>query len=106
MSIEPATEKRPLFWPFRLLVSMLLGILLPVAFFGSILLHTDGTEPRDFCIPTERESGMFMLQMNSGGQAPYTCELNWGLAVIYILPSAMLFGMIVFAVWTLARRRR
>ncbi len=92
-------------WPFRLLVSMLLGILLPVTFFGSILLQTDGTEPRDFCIPTERESGMLMLQMNSGGQAPYTCELNWSLAVIYILPSAILFGVLFFAVWTLVRRR-
>ncbi|MFN4310175.1 MAG: hypothetical protein ACK4FK_06225 [Ferrovibrio sp.] len=92
-------------WPFRLLVSMLLGLLPPVAFFGSILLQTDGTEPRDFCIPTERESGLLVLQMNSGGQVPYACELNWSLAMIYILPSAILFGLLVFATWTLVRRR-
>lgn len=100
------SSAKGLSWPSRLLVSMLFGMLLPAAVFGSILLRTDGTEPRDFCIPTERDSGLLVLQMNSGGQVPYACELNWSLAMFYILPSAILFGILFFAVWTLMQRRQ
>lgn len=93
------------FWPLRLAMSLLFGVILPLAVFGNILIRSDGAEPRDICAPVEGGGGTLPLQMNPGEQIGYTCDLNWGLAAFYIGLPALLFGMIIFTVWTLMRRR-
>lgn len=93
-------------WLPRLMTSVLLGAILPLSFFGSILIRTDGHEPRGICAAVEGSGGTLPLQMNPGGTIGYTCDLNWDLAAFYAGLPALLFGMIIFTVWTLLRRRR
>ncbi|WP_341896414.1 hypothetical protein [Ferrovibrio terrae] len=105
MNAGTASVRYPLPWPLRLLVSVGLGAILPLVFFGSILIQTEGHEPRGLCAAVEGDGGTLPLQMNAGGRIGYTCDFNWDLASFYVVPPALLFGMIVFAVWTLMRRR-
>lgn len=92
-------------WLPRFMASLLLGAILPLGFFGSILVRTDGHEPRGICTAVDGGAGTLPLQMNPGGIVGYTCDLNWDLAAFYMGLPALLFGMIIFTIWTLLLRR-
>src|SRR3546814_7065380 len=92
LSVPPRTA------PGRILLSLLLGIGLPAALFGILMLRTQGYEPMGLCTPAV--GGLLPIDMSRGGAIPYTCAVNWD----YVGSSMILPGLgFALLAWLLLR---
>lgn len=79
--------------PRRALASLITSFLLSTAFLGSILISSGGAEPRGVCVIAEGRSGLLPLNPLLGAPGELSCDLNYGLVLIYILgPAIVLFA--------------
>lgn len=57
---------------------------LGLAILGTILIPTDGTEPRGVCVFVDGDEGLLPLNPNTDDTYVYSCDLNWELGVFYV----------------------
>lgn len=72
------------FLALRLGLPVVLGLITSAIVFGSILVGSDGTEPRGICEFVGGDAGLLPLDPNKGGTYSYSCNLNIPLAAFYI----------------------
>ncbi|WP_370152229.1 hypothetical protein [Ferrovibrio sp.] len=78
----------------RILLSLAIGLGLPVLLFGILLLRTQGYEPMGLCMPTV--GGILPIDMSRGGALPYTCALNWRFVATSMLLPGLGFALLAW----------
>jgi hypothetical protein len=90
---------------------IVLGGICGLIVLGTILIPSDGTEPREVCILVKGTQGILPINQNNGGSIVYSCDINWELALLYIaffgFPLAMISMILIwFIMRTLVQRKR
>lgn len=90
--------------PGRIMLSLAVGIALPVLLIGTLLLRSQGNEPQGMCTRVQGRGGTLPIDMSRGGDVPYTCDLNWDYVFFNLGLPALGFAMLAYLLLALLRR--
>ncbi|CCQ74811.1 protein of unknown function [Magnetospira sp. QH-2] len=79
-------------WLHNLVASLVTGFGLSVLMLLSILMSSDGTEPRGICEFVKGDAGISAFNPNEGGKNDYSCIPNFLLITFYIMPFGVVFS--------------
>lgn len=82
----------------RVIASILIGALLPVALIGILLIRSDGNEPNGMCERVLGHGGTLPIDMSRGGDVYYSCGLNWDYVAFNIGLPALGFAMLAYLI--------
>ncbi|HEX6960137.1 MAG TPA: hypothetical protein VF194_19310 [Ferrovibrio sp.] len=90
----------------RMIVSLLIGVSLPVVLIGILLIRSDGNEPNGMCERVLGQGGTLPIDMSRGGDVYYSCGLNWDYVAFNIGLPALGFAILAYLVLRLWQRSR
>lgn len=88
----------------RALLSLAIGIALPVLLIGTLLLRSLGNEPQGMCTRVQGMGGTLPIDMSRGGDVPYTCDLNWDYVFFNLGLPALGFALLAYILLGVLRR--
>lgn len=96
-------------WRRRLAVAAVVGFVVSTGGLLSILIPSDGTQPRNACNFVLGHGGLLPFNPNSGGTVVYSCNPNWKYVTFFIayigVPISIMVWILLTLGWRLFRLR-
>lgn len=89
-------------WKRRLAVAVVVGFVVSTGGLLSILIPSDGTEPRNACNFVMGYGGLLPFNPNADGTVVYSCNPNWTYVAFFIAYIGVPISIVVWIFLSLA----